>query len=242
MPTTSTEKPVQPSADGGSNGNTADATRSGTETLTATIATRARSHSRHSVVTDKGQANASLGNLTKQLSNIAPPVPGLADATVIAPERKASPLASPGIVVSDDPQSPATLIPATDGSSTRPTKGGIAYPFSLKVDGVAGMSSNASMVTLDSVNITTPPAVDVPQSEKELGSIPAVTEATKELETTERPTTERFYTAGAGAGLFSSGAPLENVEAAEKIERPPVERFETAQEDLNTLAASNGKA
>lgn len=207
-------------------------------------------------MTDKGQANASLENLTKQLSNIAPPVPGLAEATVIAPERKASPLpspaavssplASPGIVVSDDPQSPATLIPATDGSSTRPTKGGIAYPFSLKVDGIAGMSSNASMVTLDSVNITTPPAVDVPQSEKELGSMPTVTATTQDLETTEpaqeRPTVERFYTAGAGAGLFSSGAPPEKVEAAEKVERPPVERFETAQEDLSTLAASNGKA
>lgn len=167
-------------------------------------------------------------------------MPGLADATVIAPERKASPLASPGIVVSDDPQSPVTLIPATDGSSTRPTKGGIAYPFSLKVDGV-GMNSNASMVTLDSVNITTPPAVDVSQSEKELGSIPAVTEATKGLETAERPTAERFYTAGAGAGLFSSGAPPEKVEAVEKMERPPVERFETAREDLSMLARSDGK-
>jgi hypothetical protein len=216
-------------------------------------------------VTDRGQANTSFENL----SHMAPSIPGVAEATRIAPERKASPLPSPtselndpdsrtfsapGIVTSDHPQSPATLIPATDGSSTRPTKGGIAYPFSLKVDGVAGVGSNASMLTLDSVGITTPPAVDVPQSEKELGAIDPVLEQAKQEttidvpEVAERPAAERFFTAGTGAGLFtgtgaglfSDGVQPDKAET-ETVERPPVERFETAHEDLSTLAAANGK-
>jgi hypothetical protein len=202
-------------------------------------------------VTDKGQASVSLENL----SNIAPPVPGLAEATRIAPERKASPLPSPtnelsspsfpppNVVVSDHPGSPATLIPATDGSSTRPTKGGIAYPFSLKVDD--GQDANASMVTLQSVGITTPPAVDLVQVEKELGAqsapaegsiIPAAATSTVEK---DKPGVERFYTAG--AGLFSSGAKPDEVEGAEKVQRPSVERFETAQEDLSALAGAQAK-
>jgi hypothetical protein len=193
-------------------------------------------------VTDKGQANASGDDL----SNIAPALPGFAEATDTTSNRKASPLPSPngelsnpdsqtfsppGMVVSANPQSPATLIPATDGSSTRPTKGGIAYPFSLKVDGVENKGSNASMITLDSVGITTPPAVDVPHTEKELGFIAPMVEPSHEVNTTqetERPEIERFYTTGTGAGLFSDGV---------QPERPQVERFETAQEDLSTLAA-----
>jgi hypothetical protein len=204
--------------------------------LAAPPTSRTRSQSRHSAVTDKGQANGSLENLTK----LAPPIPGLANATQIAPERKASAppsptsngFSSPSIVVSDHPQSPATVIPATDGSSTRPTKGGIAYPFSLKVDGVKGHKSNASMMTLDSVGITTPPAVDVAFADKELGAA--------DVEKTERPVVERFFTAGPGAGLFSSGVKPDEVEGAEKV-RPGVERFETAQEDLSMLAKAEEK-
>jgi len=202
-------------------------------------------------VTDKGQA----------LDDIAPPPSaGLAEATQIAPERKASPLpsptselsspgfASPGIVVSDHPQSPATLIPATDGSSTRPTKGGIAYPFSLKVDGVDG-GANASMLTLQSLGIKTPDAVDMPQVEKQLGATSTFTSLEKDAvsgaEEGQRPGVERFYTAApgvvAGAGLFSSGV-HPDVVGAKEVERPVVERFETAQEDLNMVAAGSGKA
>lgn len=232
--------------------------RSHTAKLAASAASRPRSHSRHSAVTDKGQATTSLEDLSK----IAPPIPGLAEATKIAPERKASPLPSPtsewnsmdspsfarpGIVISDHPQSPATLIPATDGSSTRPTKGGIAYPFSLKVNGVVGKDANASMLTLDSVGIRTPPAVDEPQAGKEFGVVPPVTTTLMESDVVggadekKRPGVERFYTAAPGAGLFSSGVKPAEVEGAEKVARPPVERFETAQEDLNTLAGANEK-
>jgi hypothetical protein len=112
-------------------------------------------------------------------------------------------------------------------------------------------------LTLDSVGITTPPAVDVQQSEKELASIdssaePAKTEEvmpakveevipakTEEVVAEEHPIAERFYTVGpgTGAGLFSSGVKPEEVDGAQKVERPGVERFETAHEDLNLLAS-----
>jgi hypothetical protein len=108
------------------------------------------------------------------------------------------------------------------------------------VDGAKGHKSNASMMTLDSVRMATPPAVDVSHAEKELGATSSATD----VEETERPTVERFYTAGAGAGagLFSSGVQPEEVEGKEKAARPPVERFETAQEDLNMLAKAGEKA
>jgi hypothetical protein len=139
---------------------------------------RSRSRSRHSAVTDKGQAAASL----EDFNQFALPVPGFADAIRIAPKRDASQLPSSagdtnhimnprGIVLSDNPQSPATLIPPTDGSSTRPTKGGVAYPFSLRVDGMDGKEVNASMLTLQSMTVTTPTAVDVERREKELGTL-----------------------------------------------------------------------
>jgi hypothetical protein len=229
-PSTTTEHPDQPSVDGAADAT--DANRSRGKTLAAPGVSRTRSHSRHSAVTDKGQANTSGDDL----SSIPPPH---TDATNIASDRQASPLPSPtgdtfsppGIVVSDNPRSPATLIPATDGSSTRPTKGGIAYPFSLKVDEPGAKGSNASMITLDSVGITTPPAVDVQQSEKELGHMNTMVEPANETAVTpgaERPEVERFYTSGTGAGLFNDGVPAE---------RPGVERFETAREDLSTLAS-----
>ena len=152
---------------------------------------------------------------------------------------------TPAIVVSDNPQSPVTLIPATDGSSTRPTKGGIAYPFSLKVGDAIGSHANASMVTLDSLNITTPPAVDVSEKEKELviDEPAATTDMQDEQIDQTRPGVERFYTTGTGAGLFSSGTKEEETTADEpvKAERPGVERFETALEDLSTLATTKEK-
>jgi hypothetical protein len=193
-----------------------------------------------------------MDDLTKIESIV--PHPGLADATTLAPERSASPLPSPtselgspglppNIIVSDNPGNDSTIIPATNTLTTRPTAGGIAYPFSLKVDGPDGKDVNASTLTLASVNITTPPAVDDAQNEeKQLGSMGAVTETVNEqILKEERPHVERYFTAGQGAGLFSSGIPEAKVGEGETAERPGVERFETAQDGLETLAAGSGK-
>lgn len=96
-------------------------------------------------------------------------MPGLALATTIAPERKASPLPSPrseldtpnpvtpvpDIAIDDvsRPSPPPTLVPETNTLSTRPTRGGIAYPFRLQVEG-EGREVNASTLTLQSVHLT----------------------------------------------------------------------------------------
>lgn len=210
---------------------------------------RSRSRSRHSAVTDKGQTGVPMDDLpTMEL-----PTPGLADATTLAPERSASPLPSPvseldsaglppNIILSDNPTLPSTIIPDTDTLTTRPTAGGIAYPFSLKVDGPGGKDVNASTLTLASVNITTPPAVEGTQHEKELGNMMHVTESVNEQVLDEgRPGIERFVTAGQGAGLFSDGIPAGHISEETRVERPPVERFETAHDDLSTLSSGNTK-
>jgi len=44
-----------------------------------------------------------------------------------------------------------TVVPPTDTNTTRPFRGGIAYPFSLRVKGQEG-EVNASTVTLQSVD------------------------------------------------------------------------------------------
>lgn len=135
-------------------------------------------------MTDRGQVNTSeddLQKLSSQFSRVAPPDSGLAEATVIAPERTHSGLPpqmtgsaqTPGVIVSDEPTSPPTIVPDTEGTSTRPSKGGIAYPFSLKVDG-QGHRANASTVTLQSVALMTPPAVD---ESMQLGDFTVVTPA-----------------------------------------------------------------
>ena len=231
---------------------------------------RSRSHSRFSTVTDKGQVQPSTEDLTKISSLAPPPDAGLAEATIIAPERRASPLPSPrsefsnpvtpGITIHDTegkeignsrPQSPQTptLIPSTDGSSTRPTRGGIAYPFSLRVRG-EGRDVNASMVTLQSVN------ENVPSSPISASAAPAAVaggeagegkdkvvngEGEKEPEVgeQERPGIERFETAADTYLTYNSNGKndaKENGAGIETAERPGVERFETAQEDLSTLA------
>lgn len=198
---------------------------------------RSRSHSRYQGVTDQGQTGASIEDLSKTV----PPLPTLAQASAPASKRQASPLPSPTIelssphfpepdvIVSDNPLSPVTLIPATDTLSTRPTKGGIAYPFSLKVGG-EGKDVNASTLTLQSINITTPLAVDVLE-DKQLEAMDAHAGSSD----------ERSFTAAPGATVISSKVEENAVVAAEKIERPPVERFETAQEDLNLIAITNKK-
>ena len=119
-----------------------------------------RSRSRHSTVTDRGQTAPSasddaLEKLSREFSRVAGPSSGLAEATKLAPERAHSGLppqmllsaqTTPGVIVSDDPTSPPTIVPESDGTSTRPSKGGIAYPFSLKVggDGASGHHANAA--------------------------------------------------------------------------------------------------
>ena len=220
--------------------------RNRTSGLAAPNVRRLRSRSRHSAVADQGQ----IGPSADDLSKLAPPVPGLAEATAIAPERQASALPSPtsatsssapppDIIVSDDPQSPYTLIPATDTLSTRPTKGGVAYPFSLKVGGATGKHVNASTLTLQSVNIATPPAVDVPQHEGELGVASSTVNGQVLM---DNPGLERSFAPTPGAGLVSKDAVEEDsVRSSENVQRPPVERFETAKEDLSMLSTSNEK-
>ncbi|KAF2680771.1 alpha/beta-hydrolase [Lentithecium fluviatile CBS 122367] len=206
-----------------------------------------RSRSRHSSVTDEGQTSTDLDDIAQ----LAPPTPGMAETTVIAPERKASPLPSPNsgldshglptpnIVVWGDgeggdarPQSPETLIPATDTFSTRPTRGGVAYPFRLKVDGMEGEDVNASTLTLQSITIATPNVEIFSEEDKGLGGGEVGSSDEKDR---ERPGVERFVTASVGE-LKGGG----EVEGGGKAERPGVERFETAQEDFSMLA--NGKA
>jgi hypothetical protein len=244
---------------------------------------RSRSHSRVNTVTDKGQITPSVEDLTRSTTAAPTPGLGLAEATPIAPERKASPLPSPrsefsappGIVIQDTdtdmdalsftsrPQSPQTLIPETDGSSTRPTRGGVAYPFSLRVEGVEG-DVNASMVTLQSVGGADGVGAGEGQGgekgegvvvEKGVGQTSAAAAATAtavkqehdeaqagqlaEKEVGERPGIERFETAGMGDFGKSEGGAGLGLEK-EKLERPGVERFETAQEDLAMLAGANG--
>lgn len=244
------------------------------------IRSRSRSRSRHSAVTDHGQIlDAQDPMPTNNLSNIAPQVPGLADATTLAPERSASAVSlsldsqnhdslQTTIIPSDNPELPSTIIPATDTLTTRPTAGGIAYPFSLKVDGPDGKDVNASTLTLASVTIPTPPAVDDLQIELHTESETVNEQVLKE----ERPGVERYFTAGPALesvtegvekekeeeeeeSYFTVGPPLEpvaegvekekeeeEVEVGEKVERPHVDRFVTAQEDLTTLAAGGSKA
>lgn len=158
--------------------------RSRDANLAPAVPSRTRSRSRHSTVTDRGQIQGSeeeLQKLSSQFSRVAPPDSGLAEATVIAPERSHSGLPpqmiasaqTPGIIISDEPTSPPTIVPDTDGTSTRPSKGGIAYPFSLKIDG-QGHRANASTVTLQSVALMTPPAAE---PSKQLGDTAAMTPA-----------------------------------------------------------------
>ncbi|KAF1941679.1 alpha/beta-hydrolase [Clathrospora elynae] len=235
-PSKTVEAPDHPSTDGAAESK---------PTQSSTLAARSHSYSRHAAVTDEGQTGLPMDDLSK-ITSLAPPIPGFAEATTIAPERSGSPLASPisefssprpGIVVSDNPTSPVTLIPATDTLSTRPTKGGVAYPFSLKVDGPGGMDVNASTLTLQSVGIRTPPAVET-EEEKQLGSFGGrVGESVNEESLREeRPGVERFY--AAGSGFFNGGVPEEvgEEDGKERVGRPGVERFETAAENLGTLA------
>ncbi|KAF1925887.1 alpha/beta-hydrolase [Didymella exigua CBS 183.55] len=233
------------------------------------IRSRMRSRSRHSNVTDRGQINKSeddFEKLSRGFSRIAPPSFGLAEATVIAPERSHSELPpqiitpvetpgfeKPGVIVSDEPTSPPTIVPGTDGTSTRPSKGGVAYPFSLKVDG-QGHRANASTVTLQSLQLVTPLAVkEHKQLFDDIVLTPAAVHESKQLGVALAtphiaadpilPSNKQYFDAP-GAGLFS-GQWQPAIPATEAgtptLERSGVERFETAQKDLSTLANADKK-
>ncbi|KAF2194050.1 acetyl-hydrolase [Zopfia rhizophila CBS 207.26] len=206
---------------------------------------RSRSRSCHSTVTDEGQISPSM----ETLAHLAPPTPGLAEATRIAPERKASPLPSPNselgtpnIMIEDvsRPRSPETLIPVTDTLSTRPTRGGVAYPFRLKVEG-GEREINASTVTLQSVGVEgeTPGAAGEGKEGYLNGEEDSNVEGVRDGDEgqMERPDVERSVTAGVG----ELTANVSEEHAEEKGERPGMERFETAQEDLNMIA-NEGKS
>lgn len=193
---------------------------------------RSRSRSHHSTVMYQNQTS-STSSPDLALSHLAPPIPGYADATVLAPERTNSALPTPAIETSrtldgavpdtrDDGKAenenasvevdaPDTLIPPTDTLTTRPTRGGVAYPFRLRVDGEEGREVNASTLTLASMQVGTPAAID-DDAKMELqrdGAVGVADDAAvvpKDAEKeengaeegenrAERPVPERFFTA-----------------------------------------------
>jgi hypothetical protein len=98
------------------------------------------------------------------------------------------------------------------------------------------------MVTLQSVNIMTPPAVE---ESKQLGDAASAMPVSSEADTAQL-SSGQFSTDAPGAGLFS-GQWVPATPAAEQVEtpaleRPGVERFETAYEDLSTLSNANKRA
>lgn len=135
------------------------------------------------------------------------------------------------------PQSPPTLIPTTDTLSTRPTRGGVAYPFTLRVGGEAGGDANASMLTLQSMNLGSP---GFEEEKKEPDAVEGEKTEDQIENSGERPGVERFVTAEIGTLGVAKDVSVEK--ETESVERPGVERFETAREDLSTLTTTNGKA
>jgi hypothetical protein len=205
--------------------------------LSTKALSRSRSQSRRTDVTDRGQMTPS----TEDINRLAPPIPGFAEATRIAPEREASYLQSPrsesgpisavptpSIAVEDTsrPQSPETLIPATDTFSTRPTRGGVAYPFRLSVEG-GSRDVNASTVTLASVSVgdedtgAEASAANEPGPVKETGSA-----------TDDRASRTSLVGEDVHAGAHSTNEPAADNQSApttdEKTSRPAPERFVTA--------------
>ncbi|KAF2713812.1 alpha/beta-hydrolase [Pleomassaria siparia CBS 279.74] len=246
---------------------------------TTSSRSRSGSRSRYSNVADTGQVGMSTNDLIR-LNSLAPPIPGFAEATRIAPERKTSGMntdnqpddstevvtngvSTPDIVIDDitRPHSPITLIPVTDTFSTRPTRGGVAYPFRLKVEG-DDRDVNASTLTLQSVNVTTPRVEDfegpgtpvknrLSGVEDELSKDDDTSAATmlngvgiEVAQRNERPGVDRFFTAGAGDMLMAKSGDAKAIVTDTKpdmAERPGVERFETAMESLTTLSNDTTK-
>ncbi|KAF2641014.1 alpha/beta-hydrolase [Massarina eburnea CBS 473.64] len=131
----------------------------------------------------------------------------------------------------DDERGDETLIPETDSSTTRPTRGGIAYPFRLKV-GKDNGEVNASTLTLQSMGIDTPGLEGFGEEARRVGGGATV-------DGKERPGVERFVTAGMGE---LTGNAVKGEEMDGKDMRPGVERFETAAEDFATVKSGNGRA
>jgi hypothetical protein len=122
--------------------------------------------------------------------------------------------------------------------STRPFRGGVAYPFSLRVE-EEGRSVNGSMVTLESVGEGIVEPIPQVEGEKEVEQGYEGKGKEKEKvenggkEKVERPEMERFVTADVGDMMSAKTTDVRgNLHTEEKMERPGVERFETAQEVL----------
>jgi hypothetical protein len=137
-----------------------------------------RSRSRSQSVVDQGQANGN-GHLPT-LAISSPPSTSHSVA-----ETNSLPIPEGATQIGN------TIIPATDITSTRPTAGGIAYPFKLKGrDAEDVRSGNASMMTLDSAHMLRP------QSPLSSGvQTPLVVENGEVKSALERPVVERFETA-----------------------------------------------
>ncbi|KAF2202928.1 alpha/beta-hydrolase [Delitschia confertaspora ATCC 74209] len=207
-------------------------TENRTQAMQAKSKTRERS--RHSAVTDQGQTST-LEAEELDHALLTPNAPSDQEGM-----RKASPLPSPmsEIVVTpavegDDvqrPTSPPTVVPFSDTLSTRPTRGGVAYPFRLNVEG-GGRDVNASMVTLQSLSVEGE-GNKAEDSEVEGG------EWRPRKDGVEAPVLDKLDSS-AEAKDSGNAAAREAGFAAEadikkgKGERPGVERFETARESLN---------
>ncbi|KIV99306.1 uncharacterized protein PV09_08967 [Verruconis gallopava] len=164
-------------------GGPASCTSSTRGGLQAPLVNTTRPRSRSRSVMDEGQANGKpTAGVTsgEKTSNLGPNIDAIpAGSTVIG----------------------NTVIPPTDTLSTRPTAGGIAYPFKLKVQEDDVKSTNASMMTLDSTNMPVSPAPSELVHKNLDGTVAAsasttgVTTADEAASRNERPQPERFETA-----------------------------------------------
>ena len=158
--------------------------------LTSRSRTRSRSYSRS--VKDEGQVSTSTTALPITDTNGAP--------ASQAPQDLASSILNPDAIPPGATVIGNTIIPATETTSTRPTAGGIAYPFKLKVaDAEDVRSSGASVLTLESaVRPVSPMLAPEINKEGELSNgieTPGVVGAEEKVGLERPPGPERFETA-----------------------------------------------